>query len=128
MHEHTREAVRYAAKRVPLAICSGAARAEIEPVVDAAGLASLFRGIIPSDEVVDGKPHPEGYLKALALVGVDAADTVVFEDTEAGIASARAAGIGRVLALTGTLDPDRLREADELIDRIDVGVMRRLLG
>ena len=53
--------------------------------------------------------------------------TVVFEDTEAGIASARAAGIGHVLAVTGTLDPDRLREADELIDRIDVGVMRRLL-
>ena len=63
VHEHTREAVQYAADRVPLAICSGAARAEIEPVVEAAGLATLFRGIIPSDEVVDGKPHPEGYLK-----------------------------------------------------------------
>jgi sugar-phosphatase len=128
VHEHTREAVRYAAECVPLAICSGAARAEIEPVVEAAGLAPLFRGIIPSDDVVDGKPHPEGYLKALALVDVDAADTVVFEDTEAGIASARAAGIGHVLALTGTLDPHRLSGADELIDRIDVGVMRRLLG
>ena len=128
VHEHTREAVRFAAERVPLAICSGAVRAEIEPVVEAAGLTPLFRGIIPSDDVVDGKPHPEGYLKALALVGVDAADTVVFEDTEAGIASARAAGIGHVLAMTGTLDPHRLREADELIDRIDVGVMRRLLG
>src|SRR3954447_6730346 len=32
VHEHTREAVRYAAERVPLAICSGAARAEIEQV------------------------------------------------------------------------------------------------
>jgi HAD superfamily hydrolase (TIGR01509 family) len=128
VHEHTREAVRFAAERVPLAICSGAVRAEIEPVVEAAGLTTLFRGIVPSDDVVDGKPHPEGYLKALALVDVDAADTVVFEDTEAGIASARAAGIGQVLAMTGTLDPHRLREADELIDRIDVGVMRRLLG
>lgn len=128
VHEHTREAVRFAAEHVPLAICSGAVRAEIEPVVEAAGLASLFRGIVSSDDVVDGKPHPEGYLKALALVGVDAADTVAFEDTEAGIASARAAGVGHVLAMTGTLDPHRLHEADELIDRIDLGVMRRVLG
>ncbi len=128
VHEHTREALRYAAERVPLAICSGAVRAEIEPVVAAAGVAPLLRGIVSSDDVAEGKPHPEGYLKVLASLGVDAADTVVFEDTEAGIASARAAGIGYVLAMSGTLEPHRLREADELIDRIDVGVMRRLLG
>ena len=130
VHEHVREAVRYAALRVPLAICSGAARAEIEPVVEAAGLAPLLRGIVSSDDVVRGKPHPEGYAKAVRelLDGVDPANVLVFEDTEAGIASARAAGIGRVLAVSGTLDPQRLREADELIDRIDVELMRRLLG
>jgi sugar-phosphatase len=124
-----REAVHYAAERVPLAICSGAARAEIEPVVEAAGLAPLLRGIVSSDDVVDGKPHPEGYVKAMRelLDGVDPADVLVFEDTEAGIASAKAAGVGRVLAITGTLDPKRLREADELIDRIDVELMQRIL-
>jgi len=130
VHEHVREAVRYAARRVPLAICSGAARAEIEPVVEAAGLAPLLRGIVSSDDVVEGKPHPEGYTKAVRelLDGVDPADVLVFEDTEAGIASARAAGIGRVLAVSGTLEPRRLRQADELIDRIDVELMRRTLG
>jgi beta-phosphoglucomutase len=128
VHEHVREAVRFAAERVPLAICSGAARAEIEPVVEASGLAPLLRGIVSSDDVVDGKPHPEGYLRALELVRADAADTVVFEDTEAGIASARAAGVGRVLAMTGTLDPHRLAAADELVDRIDVELLRRVLG
>ena len=129
VHEHVREAVRYAARRVPLAICSGAARAEIEPVVEAAGLAPLLRGIVSSDDVARGKPHPEGYAKAVRelLDGVDPANVLVFEDTEAGIASARAAGIGRVLAVSGTLDPQRLREADELIDRIDVELMRRIL-
>ena len=60
--------------RVPLAICSGAARAEIEPVVEAAGLASCFRAIVSSDDVVDGKPHPEGYVRALELLGADPAD------------------------------------------------------
>ena len=128
VHGHTREAVRYAAEHVPLAICSGAARAEIEPVAAAAGIAPLLRCIVSSDDVVRGKPHPEGYLKALESLDVAAADTAVFEDTEAGIAAARAAGIGRVLAVRGTLDPHRLGGADQLIDRIDIGVVRRLLS
>jgi beta-phosphoglucomutase len=126
VHEHVREAVRYAAERAPLAICSGAARDEIEPVVEAAGIAGCFRAIVSSDDVVHGKPDPEGYVKALALLGVGPAQAVVFEDTEAGVASARAAGVGRVLAVRTTLDAHRLAGADELLDRIDVDVMRRL--
>ena len=128
VHEHVREAVRYAAERVPLAICSGAARAEIEPVVEAAGVAACFQAIVSSDDVVHGKPDPEGYTKALALLGVDGADTVVFEDTEAGIASARAAGVARVLAMRGTLEPARLAQADELVDGIDIDLMQRCLS
>lgn len=128
VEEHTREAVRYAGERVPLAICSGAARAEIEPVVEAAGLAPCFRAVVTSDDVAHGKPDPEGYVRALGLLGVEPADALVFEDTEAGIASARAAGVGRVLAMRTTLEPHRLAQADELIDRIDVDVMRRCLS
>jgi beta-phosphoglucomutase len=126
IHEHVREAVRFAAKHVPLAICSGAARAEIEPVVEAAGLAGCFRAIVTSDDVVHGKPDPEGYLRTLQLLG-NPRDALVFEDTEAGIASAKAAGL-RVIAKLGTLDPERLREADDLVDRIDVELMRRCLS
>jgi len=128
IHEHVREAVRYAAERVPLAICSGAAREEIEPIVESAGLAGCFRAVVSSEDVVYGKPDPEGYVKALELLTVEPADAIVFEDTEAGVASARAAGAGRVLAVRTTLEPHRLAGADELLDRIDVGVMRRCLG
>ena len=127
VRDHTREAVRYAAERVPLAICSGAARAEIEPVVDAAELAPCFRTIVSSDDVVHGKPDPEGYAKTLGILGVDAADAIVFEDTEAGIASAKAAGL-RVIAKVGTLEPERLRQADELVERIDADLIRRCLS
>jgi HAD superfamily hydrolase (TIGR01509 family) len=126
IHEHVREAVRYAAARVPLAICSGAARAEIEPVVEAAGLAEYFQAVVTSDDVVHGKPDAEGYLQTLGLLGAPT-DALVFEDTEAGIASAKAAGL-RVIAKLGTLDPERLRKADELVDRIDVELMRRCLS
>jgi beta-phosphoglucomutase len=122
-----REAVRYAAERAPLAIVSGAAGAEIEPVVEAAGLSDCFRTIVSSDDVVNGKPDPEGYLKALPVLGVPPEDVLVFEDTEAGIASAKAAGM-RVFARQGTLVPDRLARADELIDAIDLALIRRVLG
>jgi len=128
VHEHVREAVRYAAEHVPLAICSGAARAEIEPVVESAGLAPCFRAIVSSDDVVHGKPDPEGYVSALALLDADPRETLVFEDTEAGVASARAAGVARVLAVATTLEPHRLAQADELVDRIDIDVMRRCLS
>jgi beta-phosphoglucomutase len=128
IHEHVREAVRYAAERVPLAICSGAARAEIVPVVAAAGLAPLFRGIVSSDDVEHGKPHPEGYLKALELLdGALPRDVLGIDDTEAGVASAKSAGLV-VFAKQGTLDPHRLAAADELIDRIDVELMRRVFA
>ena len=127
VHKHVREAVRYAGEHALLAICSGAARDEIEPVVEAAGLAGCFRAVVTSDDVVHGKPDPEGYVKALALLEADPAAAIVFEDTEAGIASARAAGVGRVLAVRTTLEPHRLTGADELVDRIDVDLMRRLL-
>jgi beta-phosphoglucomutase len=125
IHAHVRAAVRYAAERVPLAICSGAARAEIEPVVESAGLSECFTTIVSSDDVVHGKPDPEGYVAALDALGTQSA--IVFEDTEAGIASAKAAGL-YVIAKVGTLDPARLRAADELVERIDVELMRRCLS
>jgi beta-phosphoglucomutase len=127
-----REAVRYAAARVPVAIVSGAAHAEIEPVIRAAGVDGLFTAVVSSDSVNDGKPHPEGYLKALSLLqpraaGLVAGEVTAFEDTEAGIASAKAAGM-RCIAMSGTHPGERLAGADEIVDTIDVALMRRLLG
>ena len=125
--EPVREAVRHAAGRVPVAIVSGAFRAEIVPVVEAAGLATEITAIVAADDVEHGKPHPEGYLTALDRLGLKASEAAAFEDTEAGIASAKAAGL-RCLAVRGTLPDDRLAQADELVDRIDLALVERLLG
>jgi beta-phosphoglucomutase len=127
--EPVREAVRYAATRVRVAVVSGAARVEIEPVIDAAGLDGLVQAIVAAEDVDDGKPHPAGYLRARELLGpdLDASDTLVFEDTEAGIASAKAAGM-RCIAVLGTLAPARLAVADEIVPAIDLGLMERVLS
>ena len=52
---------------------------------------------VTSEAVTRGKPDPEGYLTAAALLGAEPADVVVFEDAPAGIASARAAGMRTVV-------------------------------
>ena len=122
-----RAAVRYAAGRARLAVVSGAAREEIVPALAAAGLADVLVVVVADDDVRSGKPDPESYLRALEVLEVDAAEALVFEDTEAGIASAKAAGT-RVIAVTGTQPKERLAAADQIVDAIDVPLLRTLLG
>jgi HAD superfamily hydrolase (TIGR01509 family) len=126
---HVREAVHRVAARVPAAVVSGAARAEIEPVLEASGLASDIRVVVAAEDVDHGKPHPEGYLRALASLdrGLAAHDVLVFEDTEAGVAAAKAAGM-RCVGVLGTLAPGRLAAADELAERLDATLVERLVG
>lgn len=122
-----RDAVGYAAKRVPVGVVSGAARAEIEPVLAAAGLEEHISFLVAAEDVERGKPHPDGYERAVALLDIQPSDLLVFEDTEAGIAAAKAAGT-RAIAVLGTLAPERLAAADEIVPAVDVPLMRRLLG
>jgi beta-phosphoglucomutase len=131
--DDARAAVRYAAERVPVAVVSGAAREELEPVLAAAGLEMLIGVIVAADDVVEGKPAPEGHLLALArLRGSEpqsllADQVVVFEDTEAGVTAAKAAGL-RCIGVAATLDPRRLATADAIVPALDAGVVARLLG
>jgi len=124
-----REAVRHAAGRVPVAVVSGAYRREIEPVLEQAGVTDAIGVIVAADDVARGKPDPEGYRRALERIGGGLApqDVVAFEDTEAGVASARAAGL-RCLAVRGTLLDERFAAADAIVDAIDVELVRSLVG
>jgi beta-phosphoglucomutase-like phosphatase (HAD superfamily) len=98
-------------------------------VLAGAGLSTAFAAVVTADDVTDGKPHPAGYRLALELLDGELrpAEVVAFEDTEAGIASAKAAGL-RCVAVAGTLPPERLVQADELVPRIDIALIQRLLG
>jgi beta-phosphoglucomutase len=123
-----RAAVRYAASRVPVAIVSGAARAEIEPVLEGAQLSEAISVVVAAEDVASGKPAPDGYLEALRLLDdFDPRDVVAIEDTEAGVASAKDAGL-RCVAVLGTLSPARLLRADEIVERVDVPLIERLLA
>jgi sugar-phosphatase len=70
--------------------------------------------MITADDVVNGKPSPEPYLKGAALLGFSAKDCLVFEDTPAGVAAARAAGM-QVIALHTTYPASALQAADAIV-------------
>ena len=70
--------------------------------------------IITADDVVHGKPSPEPYQKGAALLGFAANDCLVFEDTPAGIAAARAAG-AQAIALHTTYPISALQTADAIV-------------
>jgi beta-phosphoglucomutase len=123
--EDVRAAVRWAAARMPVAVVSAALRDEIEPVLRAASLWELFTVILSQDDVTRGKPDPQPYLLAAERLGLPPGELLVFEDTDVGVASAKAAG-AYVVGLTRTLGAKRMAAADELVDRIDVRVLESL--
>ncbi|HZR97020.1 MAG TPA: HAD family phosphatase [Gaiellaceae bacterium] len=125
--DDARAAVRYAAERVPVGIVSAATRREIEPVLEAAGVAREVAAVVSSEDVANGKPHPEPYERIASLLDLPAADVVAFEDTEAGVASAKAAGL-QVVGVTRTLGAERLRSADALVDKVDLDAVRQCLS
>jgi beta-phosphoglucomutase len=124
-----REALLHAAAHVPVAVVSGAHRDEVVPALDAAGLAAAVAVVVTSEDVERGKPDPAGYILALERLdeGLRAEDVTVFEDTEAGVVAAKAAGM-RCVAIPGTHAPERLALADELAPALDVEAVRRTLG
>jgi len=123
---HVREAVLQASGRSRLAVVSGAARSEIDMVLLAAGL-DVFEVIVSAEDVTRGKPDPEGYLLALRRLRIQAADAIVIEDAPPGIEAAKAAALSCV-AVLGTAPRERLGQADEIVPRLDAGLVDRLLA
>jgi HAD superfamily hydrolase (TIGR01509 family) len=121
-----RRAVCAAAQIVPVAVVSGAVRVEVEAILTGAGLRDTVTAVVAFEDVERSKPHPDPYLAALSLLGLDAAETVAVEDTAVGIASAKAAGL-RCVAVLGSQAEGALSGADEVAPRLDEALVDRLL-
>lgn len=96
-----RDCVRDLAKEYPLGLISGSHRREILFILEKLEIRDLFQVILGAEDYPKSKPEPDGYLKALQLIGGEPHSTLVFEDSAAGIASGLAAGMG-VCAITST--------------------------
>ena len=99
------------------AVVSSAPRENITVVLQAAGVASLFEALISGDEVAQGKPDPETYLRAAQRLGVLPTACVVVEDAPAGVEAARRAGMA-CLAVTTSHPREHLAAADRVVDSL----------
>ncbi|MEU7580834.1 HAD family phosphatase [Streptomyces sp. NPDC041068] len=78
---------------VPMAVASGSSRAAIEAILAGTGLDAQLTTFVSAEEVPRGKPAPDVFLAAAALLGAEPKDCVVFEDAAPGAEAARAAGM-----------------------------------
>jgi len=103
--------LRAVARRVPIAIVSGAARSEVVASLTRAGIDGVFRTVVTAEDVRRCKPDPEGYLLALRRLGLTGREgCLAIEDSPGGIRAARAAGL-RVLGVATSYPAAALRRA-----------------
>ena len=129
------ELIRSISGNLPLALCSGALRSDIDPILKQLGLTTVFDTMVTADEVAASKPDPESYRVAVQRLQeifpgkVDAAATLAIEDTPAGIASATGAGL-KVLAVTNSYPAERLTGATRVVETlasVDLAGLRLLI-
>ncbi len=112
-------AVRRLGARWPKAIVTGSSRGEARQALEALGLADAFDVLLAAEDYARGKPSPDGYLAAAARLGVRPERCVVLEDSAAGIAAARAAGMGVIAIRAGNFAGHDQSAADVVVDTLD---------
>lgn len=79
--------------KMPMAIATGGSRMVIEKTLKIVGVSDWFDEVVTADDVTDGKPAPDIFLKAAKLLGVDPVKCLALEDAPAGILAAQRAGM-----------------------------------
>ena len=111
------------AQKIPLAICSGALRSDIDPILAMLSIAEFFTVIVTADDVAASKPDPECYELAFQkLLSAHAnsfskSTTIAIEDTPAGISAAKGAGL-KVCAVTNSYPAARLEAATLVVESL----------
>lgn len=88
--------------KVPMAIATGGTRLVIEKTLKAVGISDWFDEVVTADDVKEGKPAPDIFLKAAELMGVAPERCLALEDAPAGILAAQRAGM-QVIAIPSPL-------------------------
>lgn len=109
--------------KTPLAICSGALKRDIDPILQMLGISNSFDIIVTADDVAVSKPDPECYELAFKRLhsaynySFSKGLTLAIEDTPAGISAAKGAGL-MVCAVTNSYPADRLSQANFVINSL----------
>ncbi|HEY2946718.1 MAG TPA: HAD family phosphatase [Vicinamibacteria bacterium] len=105
------------ARGIPCAVATSGPAENVEHTLRETGLSHRLPVVVRGDEVPRGKPHPDIFLVAAARIGVPPRECLAFEDSPAGVAAARAAGMvevalttsfSRAQFLAAGVEPDRI--------------------
>ena len=88
--------------KVPMAIATGGSRMVIEKTLKIVGISDWFDEVVTADDVSEGKPAPDIFLRAAKLLGVAPAMCLALEDAPSGILAAQRAGM-EVIAIPSPL-------------------------
>ena len=102
-------------KNIPMAIATSGIQPNIDFMFENLPIKHYFKVIVNSSHIINGKPHPEIYLKAASLLDISPKNCLVFEDAVVGINSAKAAGM-KVIAVATTQTKEELSIADMIVD------------
>jgi HAD superfamily hydrolase (TIGR01509 family) len=95
------DAVKALAGHYTLGLVSGSYRAQILWALEKLKILAHFQVVLGAEDYPESKPAPDGYIAAMNTLAVKPSETLIFEDSHAGISSGLAAG-ARVVAITGT--------------------------
>lgn len=97
---------------IPLTIATSSPLSNIEFYFENMGIGKWFDvdKIVYDNGCIKGKPEPDIYIAAAKKLGISPEDAIVFEDSFSGIKAAKAAGIGKVVAVASYISADRLAE------------------
>ena len=112
---------------IPCVVGSSTHRENIELALELIGLREYFGAVVSAEDVTQGKPHPDVFLKAAQKIQRPPERCVVFEDAHVGIQAARAAGM-RVVGVATTHPLGELADADLAVKRLDELSVEKIAG
>jgi HAD superfamily hydrolase (TIGR01509 family) len=104
---------------VPIALASSALRKDVDADLEHHGWRQHFHATVSADDVANHKPHPEPFLKAATLLGIDPRDCLAVEDGAAGVRSARAAGMDVLFVRDPRFGAPAMKEATHTLASLE---------
>jgi len=115
-----RELIAEAQRRgLSIAVASSSLREWVNLKLSVIGLTEAFPVALGGDDIENGKPAPDIYIKAARLLGLEATECVAIEDSPIGLAAASASGAYTVCTLTDSTRRLDLSAADEIIENLE---------
>ncbi|MFX1533783.1 MAG: HAD family hydrolase [Promethearchaeota archaeon] len=108
---------------IPRIVASSGAKEKIIFSLKEAGLKQFFGDFVSADEVKQGKPNPDLFLKAAEKLKAPIRECIVFEDSPLGVQAGKRAGMF-VIAVTNTVPANKLQEADLIIESFEQLILK----